>query len=390
MVRPHARRRPGLGLPLLFPRLAILLACTATPAATSAPPVDALYTGTVAGGPVAAVLRVEAGAVRSGTYFYRRRGRDIALVPDADKRHLLECSAEHAEVSDEPCAGPTGAWSVDLSGDRVTGTWRTTPAAQAGKPIALAREASVPAGRAWARYEEIRREAFSFVDVSRHERAGLSWKVVKERQTGVTGPLLLSGPGPAALARVNAELKARLLDDAASAVSPGEHDVSHTVEHASARLFAVSTHTGWDTPGAAHPSNGFEAITWDLATGERVDWARLVRLVDPKAPRLDLARKDLLAAVALRRLAAADGEGEEDCLGVPLGVYSCDEASCAAEHLYPGAPVGIGSWTLFATEAGLAVAPGVYSEAERGCRGERVVVPWADLRPTLLVDRPLP
>ena len=33
---------------------------------------------------------------------------------------------------------------------------------------------------------------------------------------------------------------------------------------------------------------------------------------------------------------------------------------------------------------GLAVAPDVYPEANRGCRGETVIVPWESVRETLL------
>lgn len=361
------------------------------PAVPPLRPVDELFTGTLAGLPAVAVLRVEAGGVRSGTYFYRRRGRDIALVPGGKKGLLLECAAEHAEVSDEPCAAPTGAWSVTLAGDRLEGTWRASAGAEGGKPISLVRAPIGPGENAYLRYEAARRALFSFSDVSRHERNGIAWRIVKEKLSGVTGPFLLSGPRPEVVAKVNVDLEARLRDDAASQLAPGEFEVRHTVELASARTFSVSTSTGWDSPGAAHPSNAFGAVTWDLATGEKVDWSRVVRLVDPRAPTLDLARKDLLAAIAIRRILAGPGGDEEGgCLGASLESYGCTESTCEAPSLYPGAASGVDSWVLFPTEAGLAVAPGAYSEAERGCRGERVVVPWPEVGPALTGDRQFP
>lgn len=361
------------------------------PAAPAPRPVDELFTGTLAGLPAVAVLRVEAGGVRSGTYFYRRRGRDIALVSGGKKGLLLECAAEHAEVSDEPCAAPTGVWSVTLAGDRVEGTWRASERAAAGKPISFARTPIGPGENAFLRYEATRRALFSFADVSRHERSGVAWKIVKEKLSGVSGPLLVSGPRPEVVAKVNADLEARLRDDAASRLAPGEFEVRHTVELANERTFSVSTSTGWDSPGAAHPSNGFNAVTWDLATGEKVDWSRVVRLVDARAPKLDLARKDLLAAITIRRILSGPGGDEEGgCLGASLESYGCSETTCEAASLYPGAASGVDTWVLFPTEAGLAVAPGSYSEAERGCRGERVVVPWPEVRPALTVDRRLP
>lgn len=360
------------------------------PVAPVQKPVDELFTGTLAGLPAVAVLRVEAGGVRSGTYFYRRRGRDIALV-SGGKGLLLECAAEHAEVSDEPCVAPSGVWSVTLAGDRLEGTWRASAGAEGGKPISLVRAPSGTGENAFLRYEASRRALFSFVEVSRQERSGLAWRIVKEKLSGVTGPLLASGPRPEVVARVNADLEARLRDDAASQLAPGEFEVRHTVELASARTFCVSTSTGWDSPGAAHPSNGFNAVTWDLATGEKVDWSRVVRLVDARAPKLDLARKDLLAAIAIRRILAGPGGNDEGgCLGAALESYGCSETTCEATSLYPGAPSGVDTWVLFPTEAGLAVAPGAYSEAERGCRGEKVVVPWPEVRPALKGDRQFP
>ncbi len=361
------------------------------PVAPVQKPVDELFTGTLAGLPVVAVLRVDAGGVRSGTYFYQRRGRDIALVPGGKKGLLLECAAEHAEVSDEPCAAPTGVWSVTLAGDRLEGTWRASERAEAGKPISLVRTPIGPGENAFLRYEATRRTLFSFADVTRHERSGIAWKVVKEKLSGVTGPLLASGPRPEVVAKVNVDLEARLRDDAASQLAPGEFEVRHTVELASPRFFSVSTSTGWDSPGAAHPSNGFNAVTWDLTTGEKVEWSRVVRLVDARAPKLDLARKDLLAAIAIRRtLAGLGGDEEGGCLGASLESYGCSETTCEATSLYPGAASGVDTWVFFPTEAGLAVVPGSYSEAERGCRGQRVVVPWPEVRPALMVDRQIP
>jgi hypothetical protein len=363
----------------------------AKPVAPLPKPVDELFTGTLAGLPAVAVLRVEADGVRSGTYFYRRRGRDIALVSGGKKGLLLECAAEHAEVSDEPCAAPSGVWSVTLSGDRLEGTWRVSERAETGKPISFVRAPIGPGDKAFARYEATRRALLSFADVSRHEQSGIAWRIVKEKLSGVTGPLLVSGPRPDVVARVNADLEAKLRDDAASRLAPGEYEVRHTVELANTRTFSVSTSTGWDSPGAAHPSNGFNAVTWDLTTGEKVEWSRVVRLVDARAPRLDLARKDLLAAIAIRRIVAGPGGDEEGgCLGASLESYGCSETTCEATSLYPGAPSGVDTWVLFPTEAGLAVVPGSYSEAERGCRGERIVVPWSEVRPALTVDRQVP
>ncbi len=361
------------------------------PVAPVQKPVDELFTGTLAGLPAVAVLRVEAGGVRAGTYFYRRRGRDIALVSGGKKGLLLECAAEHAELSDEPCAAPTGVWSVTLAGDRLEGTWRASERAEAGKPISLVRTPIGPGENAFLRYEATRRTLFSFADVTRHEQGGVAWRIVKEKLSGVIGPLLVSGPRPEVVAKVNVDLEARLRDDAASKLAPGEFGVRHAVEFANARTFSVSTAVDWYSPGAAHPSNGFSAVTWDLATGEKVDWNRVVRLVDARAPRLDLARKDLLVAIAIRRILSGPGGDEEDgCLATALESYGCSGTTCEATSLYPGTASGVDTWVFFPTEAGLAVVPGSYSESGRGCRGQRIVVPWPEVRPALTVDRQVP
>jgi hypothetical protein len=47
-------------------------------------------------------------------------------------------------------------------------------------------------------------------------------------------------------------------------------------------------------------------------------------------------------------------------------------------------------WSVWPTNAGLAVAADVYNEAERGCRGDAVVIPWARVQGARIGDAPLP
>jgi hypothetical protein len=136
---------------------------------------------------------------------------------------------------------------------------------------------------------------------------------------------------------------------------------------------------------------GFEAITWDLATGERVAWPKRLRFHEPGP--LDLKRRDLLAALALERMTEEekDAKAREDkdwCHGIVLEAYGCKENRCTMKSgrfvLEPT------HWSVWPTAVGLAIAADVYNEAERGCRGEAVVIPWERVRGARIGNEPLP
>lgn len=359
---------------------------------------NALYEGTVGGSQVVALFWQVTQTTSSardtavpveGLYYYRRHARTLALLRAPDLHELIECPESFS--GEEACPRPTGIWHVEVTGDRVTGTWQ----ASADAPPKVVKLERRPAGKSPARdeqdlYDDMQHEDQRRGVAQEARRHGIVWKT-ERRGFGAnarTGRIvLLESPDAAARERINQRLKKsiRYPDSTADCARHAEscddgNDVD--VVFANERLFAVAGSSYWS--GGAHPTSGFEAITFDLQSGEEIDWRRIVLLNDASAGAahsLDLRRGDLLASYALRR-AMQDQDG---CMSTVAGHYRCAGDVCA-----DGPDPEDGTWILYPTIDGLAVAPQVYSEAERGCRGENVIVPWPDVRKTLLRPMVLP
>jgi hypothetical protein len=340
----------------------------------------ALYEGTIGGSPVVVYLyqvRQTTSTARDpavpveGLYYYRRIAKHLTLLRAPDHRGLVECT--ESSDGDEPCPKPTGIWDVEVTEDRVTGTWRASSGAPP-KVVKLARRAigKSPAAGLPEVYYDMLREDLRRSIVVEGRRHGIVWKT-ERRGSGAdarTGRIvLLQSPDAAARERINQRLK----KDIRYPDSPADCDE---------RLFAIAGSAY--TSGGAHPSSGFEAITFDLRTGEEVDWWRIVRVNDApvgSAAKLELGRGDLIAGYVLR----AALEDPDDCLSAVIRHYRCDMSSCAS-----GPDPEHDAWILYPTIDGLAVSPQVYGEAERGCRDASVIVPWPDARKTLLRPMILP
>jgi hypothetical protein len=101
----------------------------------------ALYTGTVGGSPVVALFwqvtqttstaRDPAVPVE-GLYYYRRHALTLALRRAADLRGLAECPESFN--GEDACPRPSGTWRVDVTEDRVTGSWRASSDAPSRVP----------------------------------------------------------------------------------------------------------------------------------------------------------------------------------------------------------------------------------------------------------------
>ena len=198
--------------------------------------------------------------------------------------------------------------------------------------------------------------------------------------------------------RINDQLKAQWQDRVSQALTAIDHDDQVDVAFANRRWLATIYSVGFYYADAAHPSNGFTASTYDLSTGQAVDWSRWFRFTAPGAEPVDFDRRDLLAAQALKAFAAqvvelppdkpADTSDQARCARLILAHYACQGSRCTSGELTGGrVPEG---WQVWPTAQGLAVAPDVYAEVDRGCRGQAVTLPWAQARASLLRPQPLP
>ena len=358
----------------------------------------ALFNGTVGGSPVVALFwqvtqttstaRDPAVPVE-GLYYYRRHALTLALRQAADRRGLAECPESFN--GEDGCPRPTGIWHVDVTEDRVTGTWRASSDAPS-KVVKLARHSIKKASDDAAHdlYYDMQHEDRREAVAAEGRRHGISWKT-ERRGSGtraLTGSiLLLESPNAAARERINQSLKKSLRypDSPAECERHSEHcDGGNDIDvtFANERLFAVFGSVYWS--GGAHPTNGIGAVTFDLANGQGVNWWRMVRVTDAPAGKghpIDLRRTDLLASYVLR----AAMEDPDGCLPGVAQYYGCAGDACAS-----GPDSDDITWVFYPTIEGLAVAPQVYSEASRGCRTESVVVPWADVRKTVLGEGVVP
>ena len=315
-----------------------------------------VYVGTVAGQDVV-VRNLDA-------FAYLRFGHQLSLQKRGPDLYA-ECPAEGSRDSD--CAEPSGWWTLHADGDRLAGTWQKTRGA-ALRPIAL--QSSTRS------YDEVVLGANRIV-VGKATRTGpVTWAMKKEQRSEVALPVLLSGPDAAALARINATMAKRFDEAVLEALSSVDYEPDEKVLYADDRVVAIGGLTAYDG-GGAHPSDFFAALTWDLRTGEPVDWEALMRPA-PAGP-VSLAPRDVFLSSVLRALVRRADTADAECLQDAVQLMKCSDTSCADVPRSRGKT----GWAIYPMRTGLAVATDVYPESGRGCRGETVTVPWREVRGAL-------
>lgn len=181
---------------------------------------------------------------------------------------------------------------------------------------------------------------------------------------GVAAAPRLSGTDPAT-ARINAALDAldRNETEAMTDCPDGEYRYWERwveIPNIGGNFFSVVAHTSFYCPGAAHPSDYVRALTFDLASGEEIDWAK----VFPATFGAPGVNPDIFfhGSRALTELyTAANAALDEECRGVVAG----------QDHyfiVYPDALAG-----------GLVVVPVDLAHAVSAC-ADPVALPPATLR----------
>lgn len=378
------------------------------PVAAAAAPWQGVWHGRVGAQGVVMALYPDDASPHSGRYFYERFGRDISLwrlPPDSGSPgiHLLECPPDYGSTF-EPCAQPTGTWVLALTAGaspRLQGQWR--PAGLAGRRappsqwVELIRVADyTPAAEAFKDpYEQARQRGIQAQRQAGGQRGSLIWHTMVDKRSGVTVPQFTAGAGADALARINRTLKDRWKERIGEALSAVDHDDALNVAFANPRWLALTYSFGFYYAGAAHPSSGFAVTTYDLRNGRPVDWSQWFRFTAPGPEPLSLTRRDLLAAQVLRRMSnqlAADpspsNPEDASCIQRVLEHHGCARGYCTDGQLAQGHVPD--NWLIWPTDQGLAVSVDIYSESERPCRGEHVVLPWPQARAALLRPQALP
>ncbi len=395
-------------------------AATATTANPSQAPAQVnhwlgLWQGQIGQHRVVLALSVDPNRQRiEGRYFYERYGRDLSLWgPGIDNGsgpgtviELSECPPDYSS-STEVCEKPSGTMTLRLAKDqagktaRLEGTWqpRTLEGRRPppGSLLTLTRVGDyTPTAEAFQDAYEQRRLKGAQPKVTNGGQMGpVAWQNLVDARSGITVPQFTKGASPKALTSINQQLKKGWSERISNALTAVDHDDEVKVAFANARWLAITYSVGAYYPGAAHPINGFSATTYDLGTGQPVDWARWFRFTTPQSQSLDINRRDLLAAQVLKALAAqvavgapSEGTGDDHCAQVVLEHYECKGATCASGELMGGRVPG--DWQVWPLATGLAVSPDVYSEADRQCRGNEVVLPWKQVRAALMRPQDLP
>ena len=402
-----------LGLPVMAAQSAAPInapnaASSASPS-TSAAAWQGVWEGRVAGQPIVMALSLNEQGRWTGRYFYERFGRDLGLwgpVPDADASSpdtltLQECAPDYG-IPDAPCERPRGTWSLTRTGTSAKGQWQvTSPTARlVPTTVTLTRVADYAstAGALTDPYEQRRLKGIRAERTPGGQLGPVAWETLSDARSKVAAPQFTRGASPAVLQRINDQLKTQWQERIGQALTALDHDDQVDVAFANQRWLALTYSVGFYYAGAAHPSNGFTATTYDLATGQTVDWSRWFRFTAPGTEGVDFERRDLLAAQALKAFAAqvtplppdvpSATSDQARCARLVLAHYACRGGQCTSGELTGGrTPDG---WQVWPTAQGLAVAPDVYAEVDRGCRGQPVVLPWAQVRASLLRPQPLP
>ncbi|RZL10674.1 MAG: hypothetical protein EOP40_05510, partial [Rubrivivax sp.] len=310
----------------------------------------------------------------SGRYFYERFGRDLSLwraPPDASSPtaeiRLFECPPDYG-ADFKPCEQPTGVWTlspVAPSGSNATGLqgqWQSA-GLQGRRPpppqlVKLSRVADyAPAAEAFHDpYEQLRQRGIRETRRAGGQRGTVAWRTLVDERSRIAVPQLTSGASHEVLSRINRQLKTQWMERIGHALSAVDFDDELTVAFANPRWLATTYSVGFYFAGAAHPSSGFRPATYDLRTGEVVDLARWFRFSAPGAAPLQLERRDLLAALALKAItgdvaARAGGADEPECFQQVLEHHHCSGGQCTDGQLSQGhVPT---HWLLWPTDQGL-------------------------------------
>jgi hypothetical protein len=399
-------RLPTRGLaPLLTALVTALTATLVAPLSHAATSWSGLYQGQIGARHVTVALYPDEQQRLVGRYFDEAVGRDRLLWGPAVKairpNHPLvldECDPSEA-LPFEPCESPAARWTLPDSPTRTGGQWKAHqpkdghPLPSEGIRLKRVSAYSPSASALHDPYEQARFQGIRTETRPGGQMGPARWLTVRDPRSDVHTVRLTAGGTPLARQRINAQLQQQWQERVRDWLTAVDFTDDQQVVFASPRWLTVTRTYGFYFAGAAHPAGGFEVDTFDLRTGQPHRWAPMFRMVGKPGEAIDLQRTDLLPALALKAFAArmadkATSPDDTACEALVLERYECERGQCRAPDL-AHAP-GPQDWLMWPTTAGLAVAPDIYPEAARACRGTHVVLPWPEVRATLVRQQPLP
>jgi hypothetical protein len=353
------------------------------------------FVGTLGKSPIVLRLYTNDGK-KVGRYFYRTKGIDIGLIANGKNNEYIECALGGGNNEPETCDKPTGYWTLSIQGENANGTWRKTPQATDALSVALTRQCSEcantsdPSGAIEKAYAQLRAAAPTQMlpKQSSSDDGAVTWQFMQEKRSGATIPQLVKAPTNDAMRKINDDLKhefAQDIDATLSSKPDGEASCEYTIPFANAHIFVVDSSCEWDTPGAAHPGSSWETVTYDLATGQPLDWTQWLRFPDAAAANFDFTTGKDIVSLALRHEASKRNDG--DCGQVAFESYSCEGNTCS-NYGHDG------KWkdaiSFSPRKSGLFVAFNNYPEVARNCRGEGFILPWNAVHALQTKPRQLP
>ncbi|MEY4427386.1 MAG: hypothetical protein RLZZ182_75, partial [Pseudomonadota bacterium] len=376
-------------------RAGLLAALWPAAAPAAATPWAGLYQGQIGARQVTVALYPDEQQRLVGRYFDQAVGRDrllwgpaVKAIQSGQPLVLHECDPSEA-LPFEPCEAPAARWTLPDSPARTGGQWKARqpkdghPLPSEGIVLRRVSGYTPSASALHDPYEQARFRGIRAETRPGGQMGPARWLTQLDPRSDVRTVQLTAGGTPQARQRINAQLQQQWGERVRDWLTAVDHTDSLQVVFANPRWVTVTRSYGFYFAGAAHPAGGFEATTFNLRTGQPHRWAPMFRMVGQPGAPLDLQRTDLLPALALKAFVArqADRAGSPDdaaCDALVLERYECERGQCRAADL-THAP-GPQDWLMWPTDQGLAVAPDIYPEAARACRGTHVVLPWAELR----------
>jgi hypothetical protein len=324
-----------------------------------------IYTGTLAGQDIVLLIdRHPITGLSPSKYFYRRLGQIIYL----DNSGL----GYWQEFTDPNYGEPTGIWKVTVASGSVRGVWKKDINSTSEKKVSLVL-ADSPGDANPIVFNEMRL-ADHMQSIGAESKNGVAWEVMRDNISGMKLIRLKQSPYPATMNRINDELKKQFYGSVETE-SDGETQAVLFVNH---RVISIGFE--FIMTGGAHPSNAFSSLSFDLKTGEVINWNHFFRPGDLTPGALNLNRQDVIAGPVLRAVAISNDE----CMTSVAAHYKCDSSTCNDFDAKE-----VKGWTMYPSKEGLSIAIDIYSEAERGCRGTTVTVPWENLHQSIWKDREL-
>jgi len=355
---------------------------------------DNIYAGTLGKSAIIVHFYKNNDGKSVGTYFYRSKGRDIGLANPSKEGQYMECPIKTTgeSVSDpedpEPCDDPRGYWRLSMTDDGAAGEWSKT--ADFNKPLAihLKRVSNLKTCDDQDNaYECLRMEGTVSVrkgSQGQSDDGTVAWHFVQEKRSQVSVPQLTKAPNATAMRAVNNIIKQKSREYISRVLTGMTEDSppEYEVVLANKRTITVENSYVFQHPLYGSYRKEWNSDTFDLGSGEKIEWKRLLRFPEENKKSIDYAKETDVVSMALRKAIAQ--QDNDECFADILDRFNQLNQN-GNSYSY-----AMNQIEFSPHKDGLFVVLLLWDISSPYCAGTGVTIPWTEVRPLLLKPFPLP